>query len=78
LIGVGLLLCDFIVRLHLCFVVGNLRVDFTLGIINNLGGLDNCISDQCFRGDHDVILLLLLSDSLLHGDVSSLKSIFEF
>ena len=72
------MLCDLIVRLHLCFVVGNLRVHFTLGIINNLGSLDNCISDQCFGSDHNIVLLLLLGNSLLHSDVCSLKGIFEF
>lgn len=72
------MLCDFIIRLHLCFVIGDLRVHFTLGIINNLGSLDNCICDQCFGSDHNIVLLLLLGNSLLHRDVSSLKSVFEF
>ena len=72
------MLRNLIIRLHCCFVIGDLRVNLTLSVIDDFRSLDDGISDQSLRGDHDVVLLLLLCDGLLNSDVSGLESVFEF
>ena len=72
------MLRNLIIRLHCCFVISDLRVNLTLSVIDDFGSLDNGIGNQSLRGDHDVVLLLLLCDGLLNSDVSCLESVFEF